>query len=143
MNQAAQEQSRPVGIVRLFPFLIPILMVGALFVLDAILPLQGIRFNDALLTQLGSWVLFPTHLLFPGHQIVLIVPSRSSLDLPMKGEGWQETSGLLLVFLVILLLYVLALRYLPQRMSRRSLLTSTLLLGLVYVLIPVATSSDV
>src|ERR1700730_904329 len=50
--------------------MLAVLVCGFLF-LDAILPLRGLWFYDALLhTQVGTWLLLPTHLLFPGKATV-------------------------------------------------------------------------
>src|SRR5438105_2871530 len=44
------------------PFVLLAGMIGAILFLDAVLPLGGFWFHTALLPQVGSWTLLPTHL---------------------------------------------------------------------------------
>src|SRR3989440_1666395 len=124
------------------PIALFLTMVCAFFLLDAVLPLQNLMFPDALLTHLGKWPLLPTHILFPRFPVVQIgidkhVPARI-----MLARSWKETGLLFGVFLVLFWLYLLALRFLPRAITFRYILISTLLFGIICVLIPVATSTD-
>ncbi|HAG99012.1 MAG TPA: hypothetical protein DCL75_09190, partial [Ktedonobacter sp.] len=60
---------------KLFPFILLAMMVCALLLLDAVLPLEGFWFHTALLTQTGSWALLPTHLFFPGWGVTSSIQS--------------------------------------------------------------------
>ncbi len=147
MDEQAQRRSLHIYelisvIIHFFPFIILLGMLSALFLLDAVLPLQGMMSNDVLLTQLSTWTLLPSHLLFPGRVIALVVPGNH-VSVPYLGiQSWRRTALLMGTLLSIFLLYALALRYLPRRITRRYLLISTLLLGFICMLLPVATSSD-
>jgi hypothetical protein len=139
------------------PFILPLAMLCAILFLDAVLPLGGFWFHTALLTQLGSWPLLPTHLLFPGWAVSSIITSTHPAPPPIP-LSWEQTPFLLAAFLLIFLLYLLALRRLPWVTTReqgfpttlpqhiislRYIFFSTLLLGVTYMLIPVVTSPDI
>src|SRR5258708_30291091 len=49
---------------------------------------------------------------------------------------------LLSYFIIVFLVYLLALRHLPEHITKRYLLRSTVLLGILYMLIPIVTSPD-
>jgi len=118
-------------------------MVCAILFLDAVLPLGGLWFHTALLTQLGSWTLLPTHLLFPGWAVSSTITSAHPTPPPVP-LSWEQVPFLLTAFLLIFLLYLLALRRLPQYIvAYRYILFSTSLLGVLYLLIPVVTSPDI
>src|SRR6266568_1251198 len=118
-------------------------MIGAILFLDAVLPLGGLWFHTALLPQLGAWTLLPTHLLFPGWALSSIITSDRPVAPPVV-LGWEQVPFLLLAFLLIFILYLVALGYVPRYLtSCRSIVYSTLVLGLIYILIPVVTSPDV
>ena len=142
------------------PFILPLAMLCAILFLDAVLPLGGLWFHTALLTQLGSWPLLPTHLLFPGWAVSSIITSTHPAPPPIP-LSWEQTPFLLAAFLLIFLLYLLAVRRLP-RVTRattrgqgspttlpqhiitlRYIFFCTLLLGVAYMLIPVVTSPDI
>src|SRR5205085_11966948 len=55
----------------------------------------------------------------------------------------KETALLLGTLVTIFLLYLLALRFLPQKITLRYILISTLLIGSICILIPIVTSEDV
>src|SRR5437588_2919479 len=125
------------------PLILPLAMVCAILFLDAVLPLGGLWFHTALLTQLGSWPLLPTHLLFPGWAVSSTITSAHPTQPPVP-LSWEQIPFLLAAFLLIFLLYLLALRRLPQYIGAyRYILFSTLLLGVMYMLIPVVTSPDI
>ncbi|HZR40902.1 MAG TPA: hypothetical protein VFB12_12330 [Ktedonobacteraceae bacterium] len=124
------------------PWLI-FLVMACLFVLtDAILPLQGLWFHTAMLTQLSQWILLPSHLVFPGWTLSPTLFNAGDAAPPLT-MSWQETPILLVLFLLLLSGYLLAVRTLPSRVTRRYIILSTLLLGLIYVLAPVVTSQDI
>lgn len=148
----------------LFPFAILFALEAALLLTDAVLPLRGLWFHEALLTQLGSWPLWPTFILFPGRAVtppINGIPISATPDILLS---WIETPMLLAALLLIFVLYLLALRRLPQNLATtmaptrareargassptfrqiRYIIGSTLLLGLTLVLIPVVTSPDI
>jgi len=133
----------PIPSRRWLPPVIALAMMGAFLVTGAVLPLYGLLFHTALLTQLGQWVLLPTHLLFPGWTLTPTLVSGSDGPPPSIALSWQQVPLLLAGFLLTLICYLAALRYLPQHIDRRYILCSTLLIGLVCVLIPVVTSQDI
>lgn len=118
-------------------------MEAAILFLDAILPLRGLWFHEALLTKLSKWPLLPTKLLFPGRTITPRLPGMPPTPVPPTWMTWKEVPVLLAAFLLVFLLYVLALRRLPQHISYRYILYSTILLGITCILIPVVTSQDI
>src|SRR2546421_818963 len=129
--------------VFILPLILPLAMVCAILFLDAVLPLGGLWFHTALLKQLGSWPLLPTHLLFPGWAVSSTITSAHPTPPPVP-LSWEQVPLLLTAFLLIFLLYLLALRRLPQYIGAyRYILFSTLLLGVMYLLIPVVTSPDI
>ena len=137
--------------------IIPLAMVCAILFLDAVLPLGGLWFHTALLTQAGSWPLLPTQFLFPGRAVSSTITSAHPTSPPVA-LSWEQIPFLLAAFLFIFLLYLLALRRLPwvtRATARvylfprqgppilRYIFFSTLLLGVPYMLIPVVTSPDI
>src|SRR5437868_6607413 len=125
------------------PIALFLTMVCAFFLLDAVLPLQDLVFSDALLTHLGRWPLLPTHILFPRFPVVQMRIDKHVPAVVMLARSWKETGLLFGVFLGLFGLYLLALRLLPRTITFRYILISTLLLGIICVLIPVVTSNDV
>ncbi len=135
-------QLRELAIVRFLPFALLLLMGTAFFLIDAILPLQGSRSYDALLSHISLNFLLPTHVLFPGWVVLPLIPGKPSPHKSLIVNSWPETAMLLGAFVVVFLLYLFALRYLPKFISRNYLFTSTLVLGFLCILMPVLTSSD-
>jgi hypothetical protein len=128
---------------KLFPFIFLAMMVCALLLLEAVLPLEGFWFHTALLTQTGSWALLPTHLLFPGWGVTSSIQSLTPTP-PSVALSWRQIPLLLAAILAVFLVYVFALRRLPQSsIGYRYILYSTFLLGLLCILIPVVTSPDI
>ena len=128
---------------KLLPIALLVAMGCAFFGLAAVLPLQNLRFHDALINQLSRWSLWPTHILFPQFPVIQdgidkLVP-RKIVDI----RSWKEIGLLYSVLVLVFLLYLLAIRYLPRLVTPRYIFISTLFLGLVCVSIPVVTSSDV
>lgn len=124
------------------PLLLFLALECALLLLAAVLPLRGIWFTNAFVeTKLGSWMLFPTHLLFPGQAIIPSQPRHG--DHPASlALSWGETLLLLGTFILLFLYSLLAVRFLAHRISRRYILLSSALLGLTCTCIPVVTSQD-
>ncbi|MDQ2906670.1 MAG: hypothetical protein ABI456_08100 [Ktedonobacteraceae bacterium] len=120
-------------------------MVAAFVILDAILPLRGLWLSDALLTRLGTWVLWPTFALFPGWQVSpsLIPDHLNTAGAPSALLSRLESPLLLAAFLLVFVFYLIGLRCLPKHITRRYILGSTLLLGGLCLLVPVASSPDV
>ena len=127
---------------RFLPFVFLLMMGAAFLLVDAILPLQGIWSWDAMLSHTSSVFLLPTHILFPGQAITLFLPTLRSAT-PTIITSWKETAYLLSAFLLLFLVFLLALHYLPKLISRRFLFTSTLFLGILCLVIPVVTSGDI
>jgi hypothetical protein len=128
---------------RLVPCAVFCGMASALFLLAAILPLEGLKFPDILLTRLGSWPLLPTRILFPGAPVALFAAGKPVAGTLNVAVGWQDTRMLLEAFVILFLWYLLALRWLPRQISFGYILISTLLLGTMCLFFPAATSGDV
>lgn len=128
---------------RLPPRAFLLAMLGAVLLMDAIVPLRDLWFHEALLTQMGPWPIAPSLLLFPGWDVIPPVPSNTLTGTPDLALSWQALALLTSGFVTVFLAYLLALRYLPRLISRRFLMRSTLLLSLLFLLIPVVTSPDV
>ncbi len=127
----------------LFPFAMLSAMVCAILLMDAILPLRELWFHEALLTQLGWWPALPSLILFPGWAVIPPIPQIHATGLPLVIHSWEKVPLLLGAFVVVFLIYLLALRRLPTLVTRRFVLNSTILLGILYALIPIVTSPDV
>lgn len=124
----------------LFPLAMLLLTECIVLLINAVVPLRGIWFYDALLAQTGSWPLFLTHLLFPHSRIIIGHPiTKTSFPL---SSTWQETWLLFIAFSLLFLSYLVAIYLLSRHVSRRFVLFSTLLLGLTFVLCPVVASQD-
>ncbi len=128
---------------RFFPYFILLAMIGAVLFLDAVLSLRNLWFSEALLTQLGSWPVAPTLVLFPGWPVNPPVPQFPFLTPHSLLPSWVALFLLLGAFVGVFLVYMFALYRLPARISRGFILKSTLILGLLFLLIPVVTSMDI
>ncbi|HEX6483359.1 MAG TPA: hypothetical protein VF043_31320 [Ktedonobacteraceae bacterium] len=144
INQAPTSDSTSASIRRrmMAPFVILLLMICAILLMDAVVSLRSLWFQEALLTQLGTWPAWPSLTLFPGWAIIPPLPYVHISGPPDIAQSWLELSLLLGTFIAVFAVYILALRRLPERITRRYLIYSTLLLGLFYMLIPVVTSPD-
>lgn len=132
----------PARYTHFFPYFTLTAMVGALLLMDAILPLRDLWFHESTLTQLGVWPVVPSLLLFPGWSLVPPLPHVHVYGFPDIPASWLTTTLLLGAFVIVFLVYTFALRTLPARISRRFLLRSTLALGVLFLTIPVVTSPD-
>src|SRR5579863_1164990 len=117
-------------------------MMSAIFLLDAVLPLQGLWFHNVLLTQVSLWFQWPTNLVFPGWAVSAPLPFANPGYNPPVVLGWEQLPFLLAAFIAVFFVYMLALRRLPRQITYRYILISTLIFGIMYLLIPVATSPD-
>jgi hypothetical protein len=125
------------------PFDMLLAMVCAILLMDAILPLRDFWFKEALLTQLGWWPVLLSLLLFPGWSLIPPIPQMNPTGLPPVIQSWEMLPLLLGAFVVVFLMYLVALKQLPKLVTFRFLFNSTLLFGILYTLIPIVTSSDV
>ena len=127
-----------------FPLVMLVLMGAAVLLVDATLPLRGLWFYDVLpRTPVASWLLLPSHLLFPGLPTAFFQPGMRTSQAGPLSLAWKET-GILFASLVLLFsLYLLAIHRLAGRVSLRFILCSTLVLGILFTLIPVVTSQDI
>lgn len=127
---------------RFFPYATLFAMVCAVLLMDAILPLRSLWFHEAQLTQLGIWPVMPSLVLFPGWSVIPPIPQPHVNGVPDVLSSWETVAMLFGAFVAVFLTYIFALRYLPTRVSRRFVLYSTLVLGILFMLIPVVTSPD-
>ena len=118
-------------------------MVVAILLLNAILSLRDLWFHEATLTQFGNWPVWPSLLLFPNWAIIPPLSFVRENGLPVLSLSWAEFPMLVGAFLGIFLVYYFALRHLPDRISWRFLFLSTIVIGIIYALIPIVTSPDV
>ena len=123
----------------LLPIAILFAMACAILLMDAVLPLREFWFNETQLTQLGSWPMLPSTILFPDWPLISPLPYG---ELPQVLQSWEKLPLLLGSFIIVFLVYLLTLRRLPEQITRRYLVISTAILGILYMLIPVVTSPD-
>ncbi len=132
------------GLERVLAIASFVAMLCSILFLDAVLPLAGFWLHTSLLTELGSWPLLPTHLLFPGRAISSSISGVHPGIPPSIILSWQEVPLFFLALVLLFACYLLALRYVVPHISNvRLILYSTFLLGLLYAIIPVVTSLDV
>ncbi len=128
---------------RFWPALILFTMVSSLFVLDAVLPLRYVGLPDALLTHLGTWPLWPAHILFSQLEVVQQAVNKN-IPYPIAIElGWKETALLFGAFMFVLLSYVFALRNVVRFVTFRYIFISTTLLGMLCVICAIVPSGDI
>lgn len=127
---------------RFFPYATLAAMICAILLMDAILPLRDLWFHESTLTQLGVWPVAPSLLLFPGWSVIPPLPRVHVYGVPDIPASWIATTLLLGAFTVVFLVYMFAIRRLPTRVSQRFVMRSTLVLGLLFLTIPVVTSPD-
>ena len=139
----ARGRGRLFSLSSIMPYFLVAMLGGALILFAAILPLQGIGADDALLSYGHAFYLGPTHILFPGQPIRMILPLLAKTWHSTFLLSWRETGLMFCLILNVFLLYLLALIILPGRIHLKFILVSTFLLGLICVFIPAATSSDV
>src|SRR5579859_659865 len=139
----ARGRARLFSLSSIMPYFFVLMMGGALIFFAAVLPLQGIGADDALLSHGHAFFLGPTHILFPGQPIRMILPITAKTWHSTVLLSWRETGLMFCLLLNVFLLYLLALIILPERIHLKFILISTFLLGLVCAFIPVVTSSDV
>ncbi|HVB74597.1 MAG TPA: hypothetical protein VNE38_13665 [Ktedonobacteraceae bacterium] len=138
-----KQRSRGKFSTRLFsPAVLLLAMVVAILLLDAVLPLRDLWFHDALLTQMGAWPAWPSLLLLPGWAIIPHLPNDHGTSTLVVMHGWATVPMLAGAFVLVFLVYLLALRRLPGSINWRFIKNSTILIGCLYVLIPVVTSPD-
>ncbi|HEV2581195.1 MAG TPA: hypothetical protein VGT44_10125 [Ktedonobacteraceae bacterium] len=118
-------------------------MVVAILLMDAVLPFRDLWFHEATLTQLGDWSVWPSSLLFRNWALMPPVPFQHVNGTPGILQSWIEFPILLGAFAVVFIAYFAALRRLPEYISWRIIYCSTILLGILYVLIPIVTSPDI
>ncbi|HEV7237462.1 MAG TPA: hypothetical protein VGN15_14835 [Ktedonobacteraceae bacterium] len=141
----ASKQKRPPDETPTRSFSVAIMliaMVAAICFLDAALSLRDLWFHDALLTQMGAWPVLPALLLFPRRALLPHLPFQYATAAPGLLDGWFAVSMAFAAFLAVFVVYLLALRRLPGAISWRFIWRSTLLIGCLYMLIPVVTSPD-
>lgn len=126
----------------LLPIAILCAMACAILLMDAVLPLREFWFNEAQLTQLGSWPMLPSMILFPGWPLISPLLHGDTTVPQQVLQSWEKLPLLLGSFIIVFLVYLLALRRLPGQITRRYLVISIAILGILYMLIPVVTSPD-
>src|SRR5258705_349795 len=76
-------------------------MLGVLFLMAAVLPLSGLWFHTAFLTELGNWLLWPAHLLGSGWQLPSPLFGTQNAEPPPLALSWQATGLLFAVFALL------------------------------------------
>src|SRR5581483_1646477 len=120
-------------------YILPPLFVGmmglALLLFAAILPLQGIGSDDALLSHGHPIFLQLTHFLVPGQAISMIQPGVIRPWHSTFVVSWRETALMFCLLVNLFLLFLLALYVLPRIVRLNYVLISTFLLGLICIFI--------
>lgn len=118
-------------------------MSGLFFFINAVLPLRGLYFYQTFpATKLEEWLLWPTRILFQGS--LLIWPLHFQRVVPGKpAVAVRETFLLFGCFLLVLALYLLALRLLPRLITLRYILLTTTGIGVLCLLSPIVMSQDI
>lgn len=124
------------------PFIFLGAMVLAILLMDTIMPLRDFWFHEATLTQLGTWPVWLSQWFLPGWPIVPPLPHVHLYGMPPILQSWVELPMLLGAFVAAFVVYFAALALLPERITWRFLFRSTLVLGCLYLLIPIVTSPD-
>lgn len=127
---------------RFLPHITFCAMISALVLMDAIIPLRNLWFHEALLTQIGDWTVAPSLVLFPGWGIIPPLAHTAIQGPPDTSSSWGEVALLLGSFTLVCLIYLFALRHLHRVISRRFIMFTTLVIGLLFLLVPVVTSPD-
>lgn len=127
---------------RFFPHATLFAMICAILLMDAILPLRNLWFHESTLTQLGSWPVIPSLVLFPGWIVIPPIRQTHVTGIPDILPSWGTLVLLVGAFIIVFLTYIFALRRLPTCISRRFVMISTLILGLLFTTIPIVTSPD-
>lgn len=119
------------------------LMGLAFTLLIAVLPLYSLFFFPAFpKTALQAWLLNIAALLIPKQAMISAVQTPSvAPTLPFAGS-WLETIVLALTFALLLLVYILAMRFVSASVSPRFIFISTLMFGTLCVFSPALTSQD-
>ncbi|HEU5227752.1 MAG TPA: hypothetical protein VFU49_08060 [Ktedonobacteraceae bacterium] len=129
---------------RFLPLIILFAMECAFLLANAALPLVGLWFHTALLPQMGKWVLLPTRIIFYHRELSpTVMGTYVGAPTPSTRGSWLEIGTLATIFLLILVIYLLALRYLPRLISRRYIIFSVLLLGITFAFVSIVTSQDI
>lgn len=128
---------------RFLPHATLLVLICAILFMNAVMALRNLHFPEALLTELGSWPVAPSLILFPGWPVNPPIPQFHTSSPYNLFASWGTLVLLLAAFTSVFLIYLFALRILPTRISQRFIIRSTLVLGLLFVLIPVVTSSDI
>ncbi len=129
-------------LTHLSPYAILFAMLCAVLLMDAIMPLRNLWFHESLVTQWGNWPVSPSLLLFPGWTVIPPIIQRVVSGVPDLWPSWGATAMLLGAFVLVFLVYILALRHLPGRISLPFVLISTIILGLLFMTFSVVTSPD-
>jgi hypothetical protein len=124
------------------PFIFLGAMVLAILAMDTMMPLRDFWFHEATLTQLGTWPVWLSQWFLPGWPIVPPLPHVHLYGTPPVLQSWAELPMLLGALVAAFAVYFAALAFLPERITWRFLFRSTLVLGCVYLLIPIVTSPD-
>ena len=123
----------------LVPVIILVCMLVCLFLTGVIFPLTGPTVHQVFPgTPLEQWLLLPTQYLFP-YLAQQHAKGSTLLSIPLN---WVIFLLLGASFLLLFVCYLCALRFLPRMVTRRFVLLSTTLLGLLCVLYPSIPSQD-
>jgi hypothetical protein len=131
------------GLHFVLPYVFLLAMEGAYLLLGAVLPLYGLWFHTSLTADLSSWFLLPARVLFANRALNPTIFHFYQAPHPPVPTSWQDTGILLIAFAMLFAIYVLALRYIRQFVTRRFLIISLLLFGATCTLFPMVTSTDI
>jgi hypothetical protein len=143
VNPDTQRAEPQTGSHVALPYLFLLLMEGAYILLGALLPLYGLWFHTSLTSNLSSWFLLPTRVLFAHQPLNPTLSHLYHAPAPPAPLSWRDTGLLLIVFTLLFVIYIFALRYIRHLVTRRFLIISLLLFGATCSLSPIVTSTDI
>jgi hypothetical protein len=110
------------------------------FTMESVVLLGGALFSSSSgISWLPGTLL--VHLLFARSFAAQALPGMPMSLVPITSAA--GTLIFIVIFAALFVLYLLAVRYLPRRISHRFVVLSTLLLGSTYLFIPIVTSQDI
>ena len=118
-------------------------IISSFVLFGALLPVKGLEFDSALLSQWGRWTYALTSFLFPDWELQPGLISPHVRGMAFVIQEWEAFILLIAVSILLFVLYILAIYRLPAIISRRYIVYTTLLIGLVGILTPMLTSQDI
>lgn len=129
---------------KVLPLPVLFMIEATIFFTGTVLPLRGLYLYAAFpSTMLGSWLLIPSHILFPGKELIWPIHYQYARPTAAVSTAWRETGLLFACFLILFALYLLAVRLLYYSVKLSFIVLMTVLFGLTCVLYPALPSQDI